>query len=133
MNQSNGSQTAMTRLWKRAFYDCETPLDRVLVATEILGFGIFVCAFIAGTLVNFTFPHQFTPNGCHFTDALIVYVACPQHWMLGRILSWSWLWTWGIYWLMGFLPYSLVLLIPESVVVWLAVRFVGKLARRNLD
>jgi hypothetical protein len=116
----------MPSLGERVFGDCETLGDRMLVAAEMLCLVVIVSAFIAGTVVNFTFPRSIAPNGCHFADALIVYVECPQQW-LGTLLSWAWWWTWGIHWQILFLPFSLMTLTPELVTIWLAARFVRRL------
>jgi hypothetical protein len=112
---------------KRVFSDCAAPRDGILVVAEMLCFALVVCAFIAGTVVNFTLSHKIAPDSCYFTDALIVYVECiPQQW-LGRLLSWAWWWTWGINWQIGFMPFSLIIFIPEVVTIWLAARFVRRL------
>src|SRR6185295_10115975 len=117
----------MRSFCKRVCSDCVSPRDVILVAAEALCLVVFVSAIIAGTAAEFTFPRQVTPNGCYFTDALIVYIACRQQW-LGQMLSWAWWWTWGIGWQIGFLPFSLVTLIPQLVMIWLAGRFVRRLA-----
>ncbi|MCB5176740.1 hypothetical protein [Microvirga lenta] len=104
----------------------------VLVLLEVGSFLLFITALVAGTIVNFTLPY-FGPglagHNCYFTDALIVYVECRSSRQLGTLLSWAWFWTWGIHLQIGFLPFSLITLIPELVTVWLSTRLLRRILR----
>jgi hypothetical protein len=130
---ARASDGAMRSFWERLFYYRDITPGRVtLVAIEISCFIVVVVAFTAATFANFMLPQFGTGSviGCYFTDALIVYIECPYRPWLGQWLSLAWLSSWGIHWSVALVPYSLIFLVPEFVMIWLAACLVRRLARR---
>jgi hypothetical protein len=97
----------------------------------LLGIAVLFGAFVAGTFAHFSFPNfgNKVPNQCYFTDDLLLYIECPGSKRLAELLSWAWWWTWGIKWMIGFLPFSLTVLVPELIAIGLAVRLLWRLSR----
>ena len=112
----------MTRLRKH-------PGPFLLSIAETLSFTLWIVVLVAGTLANFTLPvfHARGASTCYFTDALIVLIECGGSGPWGSLLSLAWWWTWGIHWMIGFLPYSLPIIIPAVLTFWLAARFLYRL------
>jgi len=105
-----------------------------LLILESFCLALLLCVLIAGSIANFTLPYFGRGSGiggCYFTDAMIVYVACKSgHW-LGDFFSWAWMWSWGIHWQIGLLPYSLISLIPEILMIWFAIRMIRRIVTRT--
>jgi hypothetical protein len=121
----------MRSFWERVFYYRDiTPGRIALVVLEGACMTIVAIVVLVGTLVNFSLPDlgMKSPGGCYFTDALIVFIECANNPLLGGWLSHAWLSTWGILWLIGLVPYSLIFLVPEVAIVWLAARLLRRLS-----
>src|SRR5262245_37576599 len=90
--------------------------------------AIWVCAIILGSYAHFYLVHWSSgpePEVCHFADASILFIECPgtlQDGRLAVVLNWAWLWTWGIVWLVGLLPFSLLLVVPAVLTAFFALR-----------
>ena len=99
--------------------------------------AIWVCAIILGSYANFYFTHWNggpEPQGCYFADATIQFIECPgtlAEGLLAVVLNWAWLWTWGIVWLVGLLPFSLLLFGPAVLTAFFAVRSMVRWFRRR--
>ncbi|WP_292034595.1 MULTISPECIES: hypothetical protein [unclassified Brevundimonas] len=71
------------------------PIAAVVAATIIA----------VGSYAQFALPYYSGgPAGCHFSDALIVFISCDASvpGLVEGILEWSWYLTWGWFWLAAF-------------------------------
>ncbi len=90
--------------------------------------ALWIMALIIGTVVHFTYtqaPAEGT-NGCFFADPGSMRVACAGFSgaeLIAYIFSLAWFCTWGIWWKLVQIPYSLDLLAPAGMTLWLALNY----------
>ena len=83
-----------------------------------------------GTFSQFALPYPRRgpwPEGCHFGDALIIFIRCDASvpGFVEPVLTWSWYLTWGWFWpATFFIPMVPVIGIPLAL-LWLTILILG--------
>lgn len=93
---------------------------------EALSAVIFSAVLGIGAWAQFTLPYYRggpMPQGCHFGDALIVFISCDASvpgWV-EQVIMWAWYLTWGWFWVVGFfIPFSPLVSVPLAI-IWLTI------------